>query len=174
MGERTKRERLTEALAAVGILFVGRHQFDFLLGCVECYGHRPGATWHPFYAHDVNTIEYDEDTAEEVGRLILTDEEKRNMRVWERLSGLRDRYWLCPNGCNAGADIPADLHPEPLGLRYIEHRDAVGHIIEGEEEEFKAWAESLPDDGPATALKVPTEAEVAGEESDGEPPEYVN
>ena len=174
MGERTKRERLTEALAAVRVFFVGRNKFDFLLGCVECYGQRPGAAWRPFYNHDVNTVEYDEDKGEEVERLILTDEEKRRMRVWARLSGLRDRYWLCPNGCNAGADIPADLHPEALGLRFIEHRDAVGHIIEGEEGEFKAWAESLHDDGRAHALKVPTEAEAVGEESEGEPPEYVN
>jgi hypothetical protein len=141
----TKRERLLEALKTVGVVqpppgFV--EKFMFVLGCLAC-----GGTWHPFDGDGIDVYEYDEETGEEVERLILTDEEKIKRKVWEMKGSLRSRFWLCPNGCNKGADIPADLHPEGLGLRFVTHCDATGNVLDDEEKaEFKAWAESLPDD----------------------------
>ncbi len=158
MSESTKRERLTEALAAVGVFFIDK--WGWLLGCVKCTAHTPRVGWHPFDGPDVPEYEFDEETNEEVEREIFTAEEEAKLEEWRQRGGLRAGYWLCPNGCNHGAELPAEFHPEVLGLRAAEHLDAIGHVLDAADEaEFKAWVEALPDDDPAFMLKTPTEFE---------------
>jgi hypothetical protein len=157
----TKKERLTEALAAADVFFI--QEWPWLLGCKTCTAHTPGVGWHPFDFPDVDVYEYDEETGEEVERLILTDDEQRIMDEWRQRGGLKPGYWLCPNGCNIGAEMPEEFHPAALRLRSVSgYRQAVGHAIDdADEAAFKAWLLTLPDDSPEFLLDI-TEDEAQG------------